>query len=125
MDINYHHYLSIIYLSLIVYYLYLLLSILLQYFSNSCECEAHPLLKTINRELRGLAAGPDCSLPGNYRPRSSLVAAEVSPSPGSGCGGAASLGPGASCGEYRVCHQGRTSTHPCPAGLHWARVGTT
>ena len=113
------------YLSLIVFYIYLLLSILLQYFSNSCECEAHPLLKTINRELRGLAAGPDCSLPGNYRPRSSLVAAEVSPSPGSGCGGAASLGPGASCGEYRVCHQGRTSTHTCPAGLHWARVGTT
>ena len=36
-------------------------------FRNKCGCESHPLLKTINRELRGLSSGTrDCNFAGNY-----------------------------------------------------------
>ena len=87
-------------------------------FSNSCDCESHPLLKTINRELRGLAAGPDCGLTGNYAAGRS---GEVSPSPGPDCAGG-SLGPvPGDCGKFRVCAGGQVQERGCPAGLHWAR----
>ena len=46
---------------MLVYCLYL-------FCSNTCACEDYPLLRTINRELRGLEqSDQECSLSGNYR----------------------------------------------------------
>jgi hypothetical protein len=50
---------------------------------NTCGCETHPLLKTINRELGGLAgSGPGCQMGGNYR---LAGRPEVGPRPYAGC----------------------------------------
>ena len=52
---------------------------------NTCGCETHPLLKTINRELGGLAgSGPGCQMGGNYR---LAGRPEVGPRPYAGCTG--------------------------------------
>ena len=88
---------------------------------NKCGCETHPLLKTINRELRGLGQGStDCNFPGNYR----LNSIELSPSPYSKCTGGNFARVAGDCAKYLVCDNGDYQEHECPPGLHWNRVRT-
>ena len=88
-------------------------------FRNTCGCEEYPLLKTINRELRGLEdGGQDCSFPGNYRLRS----LELSPSPNTVCSKGNLARVEGDCEKYRVCQNGNYQEFTCLAGLHWHRV---
>ena len=88
-------------------------------FRNVCGCESHPLLKTINRELRGLdTRGEDCSLRGNYRSLS--TAQELSPSPYTSCPDGPFAASPSSCSQYLECDSlGQYVARECPAGLHW------
>lgn len=42
--------------------MYINISFYIYFFRNSCGCEEYPLLKTINRVLRGYPSGPLCSI---------------------------------------------------------------
>jgi len=87
-------------------------------FRNKCGCETHPLLKTINRELRGLSPGQqDCNFAGNYR----VNDIEVSPSPYSKCTGGNFARVSGDCAKYLVCNNGDYQEVQCPPGLHWNR----
>ena len=90
-------------------------------FRNVCGCESHPLLKTINRELRGLSQrGKDCSLRGNYR--SSSTRSELSPSPYNLCPEGPFKPDPSSCSGYLECGaDGVYAPRTCPSGLHWNR----
>jgi len=88
-------------------------------FSNTCQCESHPLLKTINRELRGLSGSlEECAVfSGNYR----LKDLELSPSPYNGCGGGSFVPVSGDCSKYKVCNNAKYEKRQCPRGLHWNR----
>ena len=89
-------------------------------FRNVCGCESHTLLKTINRELRGLAEnGEDCSLKGNFR--SGSAAQELSPSPYAGCSSGPFKCDPSSCSNYFQCDNGEYLPRSCGAGLQWNR----
>ena len=86
---------------------------------NTCGCEDHPLLRTINRELRTLEDGSqDCNLSGNYRMRR----IELSPRPHNGCSKGNFARVGGACDKYELCVAGQYEEHQCLQGLHWSRV---
>ncbi|XP_017154888.1 probable chitinase 10 [Drosophila miranda] len=107
-------------------------------FKNDCGCESYPLLKTINRVLRGYGGPhPKCLLEKSEKtmisgdkespkPTINTSAApliETSGEPSSGqaidCKGRNYMAHERDCNKYYICQYGELLEQRCPAGLHW------
>merc|ERR1719285_304472 len=98
-------------------------------FRNRCGCEPHPLLRTINRVLRG-THGPD---PGCALLSSRSSSGGIVPGGTTGSGGntpspintRVECGPGeykeheTDCSKFYQCNQNKFEERTCFAGLHW------
>ncbi|EFA10488.1 chitinase 10 isoform X1 [Tribolium castaneum] len=102
-------------------------------FKNLCGCEEYPLLRTINRVLRGYAKpDPKCILGRDndktkpkpttmkptttigYEPQEPVLPAEVVP-----CQGRLFVADDTNCAQYYLCNQGQLQLQVCPNGLFW------
>ncbi|EDW63456.2 uncharacterized protein Dvir_GJ13003 [Drosophila virilis] len=111
-------------------------------FKNDCGCESYPLLKTINRVLRGYPGPhPRCTLEQSEKtmvagdkgtiesPRptvntvtpASIVATSSRPDPSQplDCAGRNYASHERDCNKYYICQYGEFIEQRCPAGLHW------
>ncbi|XP_030240858.1 probable chitinase 10 [Drosophila navojoa] len=112
-------------------------------FKNDCGCESYPLLKTINRVLRGYPGPhPKCALEPSEKTMvagdkgtiqsakptvntvtpANIVATPAGPAePGQpiDCGGRNYAPHDRDCNKYYICQYGEFIEQRCPAGLHW------
>ncbi|EDW76228.2 uncharacterized protein Dwil_GK14769 [Drosophila willistoni] len=105
-------------------------------FKNDCGCESYPLLKTINRVLRGYGGPhPKCVLepsektmnPGAPKPTvntgtpAPLIETPSQPETGQAidCNGRHYVPHDKDCNKYYICQYGELLEQRCPAGLHW------
>lgn len=111
-------------------------------FKNYCGCEEYPLLKTINRALRGKnsvknllwriyifkllgyqSPQPNCPLESTVRDTTPSSKPQKTPlpisSPSLPCGGRIFSSDEKDCNKYYLCNQGQLIHHSCPAGLYW------
>lgn len=99
-------------------------------FTNRCGCEPYPLLKTINRVLRGYPGpGPNCSLNSSERSGikeqdkiSEQIASSDKDSSSEPCGGKLFASNKNDCNKYFFCQFGQLAEQSCPAGLYWNKV---
>nr|CAD7569858.1 unnamed protein product [Timema californicum] len=93
-------------------------------FRDICSCEQYPLLRTINRVLRGYPGpGPNCDIAAaadNIKnliapPDSVLLEAVDEPT----CGNKIFLSHSTDCNKYYLCHHGELLEQSCPEGLYW------
>ncbi|XP_044249663.1 probable chitinase 10 isoform X2 [Drosophila takahashii] len=113
-------------------------------FKNYCGCESYPLLKTINRVLRGLG-GPHEKCVLEQREKTTIASASPStvnsqigtdlspapaiqnaplsnpsqPNPAIICDGKNYLPHELDCNKYYICQHGMQVEQRCPAGLQW------
>lgn len=91
-------------------------------FKNYCTCEEYPLLKTINRVLRGYPGPqPDCPLEMSAtRDTAAAAEAAVTQQPNNmACDGKIFAADYNDCNKYYLCNQGQLQQQSCPAGLYW------
>ncbi|KAH8251500.1 hypothetical protein KR038_006505, partial [Drosophila bunnanda] len=114
-------------------------------FKNDCGCESYPLLKTINRVLRGYGGPhPKCVLEKSDLTIIGSDKTSIKPTlttgadvdnvaeqetwnkpnptqPGSAldCDGKNYIAHEQDCNKYYVCQYGELVEHRCPTGLHW------
>nr|AMT75074.1 chitinase Cht10 [Locusta migratoria] len=109
-------------------------------FRNVCSCEKYPLLKTINRVLRGYPGpGPNCDIEATEKPGSEETDNRIHPtttkpttnnwnviSGGSGlvpkdptCGNRLFAPHDTDCNKYYLCQYGDFMEQSCPQGLYW------
>ncbi|XP_030556134.1 probable chitinase 10 [Drosophila novamexicana] len=111
-------------------------------FKNDCSCESYPLLKTINRVLRGYPGPhPRCTLEQSEKtmvagdkgtiesPRptvntvtpANIAATSSRPDPSQplDCAGRNYASHERDCNKYYICQYGEFIEQRCPAGLHW------
>ncbi|PNF16877.1 putative chitinase 10 [Cryptotermes secundus] len=98
-------------------------------FRNACSCEPYPLLRTINRVLRGYPGpGPKCDInadgskekiPDNHvhYPSWTLVSEGLMRDPT--CGGKIFAPHPSDCQKYYLCQFGVPTEQTCPGGLYW------
>ncbi|XP_063232762.1 probable chitinase 10 [Bacillus rossius redtenbacheri] len=111
-------------------------------FQNKCGCEQYPLLRTINRVLRGYPGpGPRCDIPADG-PKQEPVdesseagsASSMTEEPGSpempdsvstvameapDCSRGVFMSHPSDCGKYFLCQYGQPLEQRCPEGLLW------
>nr|XP_027218101.1 probable chitinase 10 isoform X3 [Penaeus vannamei] len=115
-------------------------------FRNRCDCETHPLLRTINRVLRNIPVpDPGCPLLGGAAPTMGIVQPGITvvreetttavavmtspppkpntvapgPSRQTECQTGESRGHPTNCNIFYVCVFGKFEEKRCHAGLHW------
>lgn len=90
-------------------------------FSNQCNCEPHPLLRTINRVLGRLPGkGPECNLVGSFRiqeQEDSFI--ELPAAPYNKCNGNNMAAVPGDCSKFKVCDNEEYKEQDCAAGLHF------
>ncbi|KAH8339656.1 hypothetical protein KR067_012162, partial [Drosophila pandora] len=100
-------------------------------FKNRCDCESYPLLKTINRVLRGNGGPPPkCTLertektmtPSNnaaFQVNVADLSNIVQPNHNIDCERNNYFIHNQDCNKYYICHHGELVEQRCPSGLHW------
>ncbi|XP_056636318.1 probable chitinase 10 [Diorhabda sublineata] len=91
-------------------------------FKNICNCEEYPLLKTINRVLRGYKIpDPKCILDTRTVNTPTIVLPPQKPSviPDLPCSGRLFLSHETNCNQYYLCNQGHLQLQSCPDSLYW------
>ena len=97
-------------------------------FKDRCECETHPLLRTINRVLGRISIPepqPVCTMTGNYRQQEEkdTYIADLPAAPYYKCEQGLFQKHPSDCKMYRVCNHEDFTEVPCPAGLEWYEAG--
>lgn len=115
-------------------------------FKNLCDCEEYPLLRTINRVLRGYKLpDPKCVLGKHSEPstdRPTILATTAEPTPVASqepstqppviieipgndvesylpCSGRLFVSHNTNCNQYYLCNQGQLQLQSCPSSLYW------
>ena len=90
-------------------------------FRDSCGCEKHPLLKTINRVLgRVTEKAPDCTLSTSFRIQEEDTKIEVPGAPYNGCDGGDNFkAVEGSCSKFIICNGNIEVHQECPDNLHF------